>query len=533
MIADDEENVCRLIRSLIDWSSLEMEIVGTAHNGVEALEMIRSLSPDVMITDIRMPGCDGLEMIRRARNVNEQLDFIIISGYRHFEYAQNAIRYGVGDYLLKPIKKEDLLDALGKMRTRYIQRTQRISSEEQMKEQIKSDADKLRRNLFTEQLLKKGGEPEQLTVESVNRTYHYDFQPGLFQVCAAKVDCGYDDRYNSAVQILAEKVSKFFYQFLQGCCFDMGVYPEDGTVYCILNYDMERQKELRRQLKAVLYELVLQKAAFEQFEFTLGVGTAGSEVGGLRELFQSADYAAGQRILLGTGRLIEDGAVRSSPQVMEFLLAELNKTMGTALELLDKPAVLNAVRRLQEQAGFQKLSGLEVYSIAEQICSMYLTHLRNNQVSIHHGDEFFEKFRIHAGRCGTKAELFRYLALMIGESLDLIIEDKKQTATRPIRLAKQYIQQNYSKPISLEEVSGVAGFNASYFSTLFKKESGVSFMDYLAEIRMNRAKELLRETSLSVAAVCEQVGYSDLKYFAKNFRKTTGVKPNEYRKLYS
>lgn len=99
IIADDEENVCRLIRSLIDWESLDMEIVGIAHNGVEALNLVKSLSPDLMITDIRMPGYDGLEMIRRAKNIAQDLNFIIISGYPHFEYAQNAIKYGVGDYL--------------------------------------------------------------------------------------------------------------------------------------------------------------------------------------------------------------------------------------------------------------------------------------------------------------------------------------------------------------------------------------------------------------------------------------------------
>ncbi len=116
VIADDEENVCQLIRGLIDWKSLDMEIVGVAHNGVEALELIKTLSPDLMITDIRMPGYDGLEMIQRAKMIKDNLDFIIISGYRHFEYAQNAIKYGVSDYLLKPIKKEDFLIALNKMR---------------------------------------------------------------------------------------------------------------------------------------------------------------------------------------------------------------------------------------------------------------------------------------------------------------------------------------------------------------------------------------------------------------------------------
>jgi two-component system response regulator YesN len=164
---------------------------------------------------------------------------------------------------------------------------------------------------------------------------------------------------------------------------------------------------------------------------------------------------------------------------------------------------------------------------------MYLTHLRNNQIAIHHGDEFLEKFHIHAWRCKTVDEIFSYLCMMIGESIKLIAQQKEQEETRPIRLAKQYIQENYMKPISLEDISNIVGFSPTYFSTLFKKVSGTNFVDYLTETRVNKAKELLRETNLNIAEICEQVGYSDLKHFTKSFRKNTGLKPSEYRKLYS
>lgn len=533
IVADDEENVCQLIRGLIDWATLDMEIVGTAHNGVEALDMLQALDPDLMITDIRMPGYDGLEMIRRAKEIKQNLDFIIISGYRHFEYAQNAIKYGVGDYLLKPIKKEDFMISLNKIHEKYLQRTEQVSKEEQLKKQLKSDADKLRANLFTELLLKKGPGTGALTPGAVNEMYHFAFQPGLFQVCAVKIDCGYEDQYNNAIPILGEKVVQIFNNLLAQYCFDMEVFSQDSVTYCVLNYDVGQKKNLRRQLKAVLDELMMQKAAFEQFEFTLGAGTVCDDLKNLKDTFQTAGYAIGQRLILGTGRLIEDTAVHTSPQVTESLLAGLNKTMGAALEVLDRGAVLGCVSQLQEQPALKQLSGAEVFSLAKQVCEMYLTHLRNNKIPVFGWDEFYEAFCVHADRCRTKAELFQYLSVTLGKSLDRIIDDKKQADTKPIRLAKQYIQQHYMNPISLEEVSGVVGFNSSYFSTLFKKESGSSFVDYLSEIRMNHAKELLRETNLSVASVCEQVGYSDLKYFSKNFRKSTGVKPNEYRKLYS
>ncbi len=534
IIADDEENVCQLIRGLIDWESLGMEIVGVAHNGVEALELIKALLPDLMITDIRMPGYDGLEMIRRAKNIKGNLDFIIISGYRHFEYAQNAIKYGVSDYLLKPIKKEDFLVSLNKMRERYLQRTEQLSNEERLKRRLESDVDKLRANLFTERLLKKGMTTEELTLESINETYHFSFQPGLFQVCAVKIDYGFDDQYNNAIHILEEKVIQILNSLFKEQCFDMGIFSDDSSIYFVLNFDAGGKKTIRKQMKAAFDELLAQKAAFEQPEFTICVGTVVEDIQQLKDSFRAARYAVGQRLLLGTGQFIEDVAVHTNSQREVAMLAELNKTMGAALEVLDKAAVLSCIENLEQQTETENLlSGQEIISLAQHVCKMYLTHLRNNQIQIHYGDEFYEKFCIHANRCSSVHQLFEYLSIMVGESLEVIIEDKKQTDTKPIRLAKQYIQQNYMKPISLEEVSGYVGFNPTYFSTLFKKENGGNFVDYLSEIRMNSAKELLRETNLNIAVICEQVGYNDLKNFTKSFKKNVGLKPNEYRKLYS
>jgi len=533
IIADDEEKVCQLIVGLINWELLNMEIVGVAHNGIEALDMIKVSMPDLMITDIRMPGCDGLEMIRCAKTIKEDLDFIIISGYRHFEYAQNAIKYGVGDYLLKPIKKDDFLVALHKMHDRYMQRTEQLSNEERLKMRLKSDVDKLRNNLFTGLLQKRSIATVDLDIDKVNENYHFSFQQGLFQVFAVKIDCGYEDQYNNAAEILEEKVIQIINSLLKDRCFEVWIYLNDSFIYCVLNYEPGLKKTIRRQMKTILDELIAQEAAFEKFKFTIGVGTAVEDIKLLKDSYEEARYAIMQRLLLGTGKFIEDGAKPTVSQRGNTLLAELNKSMGAAIEVLDKESILNCINHLKEQIKLEEdLNGEMIYFVVEHTYEMYLLHLRNNQI-MHHDESFYEDFRVNANRCSSIDQLFDYLSTMIGESLEAINEDNKQKETKPIRTAKQYIQQNFMNSISLEEVSNVVGFNPTYFSTLFKKVSGSNFVDYLSEIRMNNAKELLRETNLSIATICEQVGYSDLKHFTKNFKKNTGIKPNEFRKLYS
>ena len=127
IIADDEVKVCQLIEHLVDWESLGMEVVSVAHNGIEAVEAVGKYHPDIVITDIRMPGCNGLDLIKETKELLPQVEFIIISGYRHFEYAQTAIRFGVRDYLLKPIKKDELNATLKRMRDAYLERNERLS----------------------------------------------------------------------------------------------------------------------------------------------------------------------------------------------------------------------------------------------------------------------------------------------------------------------------------------------------------------------------------------------------------------------
>jgi two-component system, response regulator YesN len=398
---------------------------------------------------------------------------------------------------------------------------------------FKSDVDKLRANLFTERLLKKGMNTEDLTLKVINENYHFSFKSGIFQVCAVKIDCGFKEQYNNAIKVLEQKIVQILDNLLKEHCFDMGIYSDDSVTYCILNYEVDLKKTIRKQMKAVLDELLLQKVAFEEFEFSMGVGSVVEEIRHLKDTFRAARYSIGQRILLGTGKFIEETPIQVESQIQSTLLAEINKRMGAAIEVLDKSFVLNSIDSLKKQIETEKyFSGQEIFSLIKHICEMYLILLRNNQIQIQNGEEFYDKFCIHANRCSSIQQLFQYLSVMIGESLDVIIEDKKQVDTKPIRLAKQYIQQNYMKNISLAEVSSFVGFNSTYLSTLFKK-NGNNFVDYISEVRMNKAKELLRETNLNIAVICEQVGYNDLKHFTNSFKKNTGIKPNEYRKLYS
>ncbi len=406
LIADDEDRVCRLIYRLIKWDELDMEVAAIAHNGLEVLSMIEEHRPDIVITDIRMPGLDGLEMIRRAKELDGTLEFIIISGYRHFEYAQNAIRYGAGDYLLKPVKEAELYSVLERMRNQYQMRHNQITQEERYKALIQNNRDRLRTTFFTDVVLKHSA-PERInSLEWINETYHYEFSEGYFQIVILKVDSIAFNREEN-LDYIQKKIVDLAGKKLKALVFDKEYFLEESRCMILLNYRPEKEMEIYKAFKSLINELMLQNDIFESLKVTAGLGSTEKEA------------------------------------VFDFVSEVILTSIG------------EAVKRKQEEG------------------------------------------------------------------------------KRPIREAKNYIRLHYKDALTLEKVSGVVDLNASYLSALFKKETGKTFLEYLTKVRMDKAKEMLKETNETISAICQEVGYSDTKYFVKCFQKYTGLKPNQYRKVYS
>lgn len=533
ILADDEPKVCNLIRNLFDWASLGMVISGVAENGIEALELIEIHQPDLIITDIRMPGCDGLELIRRAKELKGDLEFIIISGHRHFEYAQAAIRYGVSDYIPKPIDRDEMLETLQKMRRKNLQKQSRLS--EEAKRQMRSEVDKLKlRQGFLQNLLQDtavnsppGG------LEHINREYHYRFSAGLFQAFLVKMDYAMDGTLQSEIKMFGERIEKVCAAGLEPICSDMQMYIQGNAVYGILNYGEDKKNAVRKQLQTALDELLVKKSIVKNMELTLSLGKAFLDIGDLYTSLKEAERCTYQRLIQGPGHLIEEAPASDAPTERAALLSSFSDAIDAALEFLSEDGARDAVAALRQGLlSIPNQCGASVFHAVAEAYQLYLIALQNHGMPPEDAPGELLEFTRHAEFFSSAGQLFDYLAARVFGSLSAIADDIRQAELKPIRIAKQYIQDHYMEPITLEEVSSVAGFNATYFSSFFKKKSGVNFQDYLTEIRMERAKQLLRETTLGVTDICREVGYADQKHFTKGFKKYAGVSPNEYRKIY-
>ena len=192
-------------------------------------------------------------------------------------------------------------------------------------------------------------------------------------------------------------------------------------------------------------------------------------------------------------------------------------------ELLDQAAD-DLARAVRDAPGAR---GWEVLELAAGAGRLFLL-----RPELEDRERLQQRFESDCDRCGQWERLFQCLKRIQREQIQAIRERRRSDAIRPVREAKQYVQQHYSQPITLEDVCDMVGFTPSYFSALFKKETGEGFAKYLTRVRMDRAKELLQRTNLPVAEICAQVGYSDVKHFTQNFKKETNLNPGQYRKLY-
>jgi two-component system response regulator YesN len=524
VIADDENRICRLIQALVDWDEIGMTVAGTASNGIEALEMIKKENPDILITDIRMPGCSGLELISRAKKLSAQMHIIIISGYAHFEYAQEAIQYGVNEYLLKPINKKGLTDALQKIKGR-IQNEHRAGADmADIRKDHEKDITKLRR-VFVQDLL--DNRNMVCSEKTLRSQYHFMVQPGCFQAFCVKLDYegGWPKRETDMV--VTDKFVGAAMGGFEKHCYDYVAMRRGSMVYGVLNYAAKESETVRKTLRDSLNQMDAQKGLIGAAEFSMGLGVAVRSPEEIPKSLDTAVVAIEERLIAGTGKLL-DGFEKKPMLFEEKLLTKYARSLDQSLDTLNLDAMEKEVdslyRAVQESSEAHGWEILELVSSAGSIFAMRL--------DIKDKSDYLKKFRETCEDCSTTKMLFESLKAFERKFMQEIFAKRASDSARPVRLAKQYIQNHYQEQISLEAVSDKVGLSAAYFSALFKRETGTGFAKYLTNIRVNEAKVLLRETSLPVAEICRRVGYYDLKHFTHTFEKIAEVKPAVFRKLY-
>ena len=375
-----------------------------ASNGLEALELVERLHPDILITDIRMPGCHGLELIERAKDEFPQLEIVIISGYAHFEFAQTAIKHGVGDYLIKPIKREELMATLEKLGRRCRRRNQSAAEMEQLRQSSQETENLLRLRLPLDILNQR---LKSMTEDALWETCRFRPESGLYQPALLKIDVPSGCVSTATMAIIQEKVTTIFQRELCGVCGETLMAFQPGWGCCLLGFGAGEQNAARKHLRSCLNQLPAQRSMFGAVEFSLALGPAVARIGALPASARTARQVAANRLTAGTGRLLE-GTPKPAGWDRSRALEQYRRRIERGIEGLDGRLLDEAVEELVQ--GGQEVPHMQGWELLELIISAGRLFLLRPEIE--NRDRLRQEFEAACDCCDRGTELVQCLVCL-------------------------------------------------------------------------------------------------------------------------
>lgn len=504
------------IRDNVDWRGNGFEFCGEAPDGEMALPLLQATQPDVLITDIKMPFMDGLELCKIVRERMPSLKIVILSGHDEFEYAQKAINLGVTEYLLKPVTAQDLHQVLRRIAALLDRERREQEQLDRLKHQVEENRAALRERLLLN--LAVGAVSSAEAIEK-GLLLGLDLVAGCYQVVVIRIDLpntsgafAYHD-YQRVQQILADPLEHQHDVFL--------IKKDVEELVLILKGG---SPEDLRERKDLLLHVIRQQAQSAGCGVAIGCGTAKHRITDIYQSFVEA-------LIEAQGA----GSRDTTPLGSNVGKAELLK--------INKSAVENYLR-CGVKEDFPDFFETFIHPLGEAALKSYMVKNYIVMDIVLAAAKFVADL---GGNVDQVVPALDTLEAMLAE-IETVEQFRKQvqgifvgTLTYRdsqannqhglmLRQVHDYIDQHYiDADLSLNEVAGQVNLSPSHFSTVFSQETGQTFKEYLTEVRIRHAKELLRSTTLRSSEISYQIGYSDPHYFSYVFRKQTGLSPKEYR----
>ena len=538
ILVDDEEEVRKSIIRKIDWTAVGFAVVGDAENGEDALEKIENLEPDVVLTDIRMPYMDGLTLAERIRQKYPSMKIVIFSGYDDFEYAKQAIKLNVTEYILKPVNVEELTAILKRIKTNLDEEIEQKRNVNLLRENYKRSLPILREQ-FLKDLISRPMDGE--TVQTLLREYDIPLA-GAKKWIAIAVELELEQELTqeeaplplheeknlipiSVMQILSENLKpsyRFSLLSFSGSAdakiAGIAAIDENNSQTELINILGDICKEIRKTLKVPV---------------TIGIGHSAQKLENISRSFQSALDALGYRSVVGTGSTIYINDVEPGIGGKLQFGSEEESALIQAIKFGPEEKIREAVRgivdRMNEARVHARQQQAYILSVANcmiQLIQQYDLNMEEIFAEDPLGPDPFTVIQSMLNRENFSRWLFQ-TALKINNALS---RERDYAARQVIEKAKQYIMDNYQDPgLSVEQICRYLHMSPAYFSTMFKKATGQTYIAYLTEVRLNKAVELLNMTDEKTYVIASQVGYQEQNYFSYVFKKRFGVSPTKFR----
>lgn len=527
MLVDDEEEVRKAMIRKMDWERLGFTVVGDAENGEEALEKLEQLEPDVVMTDIRMPYMDGLTLTARIRDKYPSVKILIFSGYDDFEYAQQAIKLNVTEYILKPVNGEELAEILKRIRVSLDKEIEQRRDIDTLRESYLGSLPILR-ELFLNDLVRRTTDVANVVPRL--REYGIDILDAR-KWLAAVIHVEQMDQTGGQIlsqhqELIPISVKKLVEDHLKPYCrfaiFNsmdgitvVAAVDEGNTQTGLINVFSDICKESRRVLEVVI---------------TIGVGHSCSTLEEISRSYQNAVDALGYRAIVGGGKTIYINDMEPVSRGKLELDSKSESELISAVKFGNRESISSEIRtlisRMDDVRVHARQYQLYMLSIVNCLTRLMQQHDLNLEEMFGGQDSYGE---ILAGN-RPREEFAAWVIPIACRMNEAMNRERDNTTRKAVLEAKEYIRENYSNPeLSVEMLCRYLHMSPAYFSTVFKKETGQTYVNYLTEVRLNKAVELLNTTEDKTYVIAQKVGYQEQNYFSYVFKKQYGVSPTKYR----
>lgn len=514
LLVDDELFFRQGLREIIDWDACGYEVIGEQDNGEDAFHYILEHRPDVVITDIRMPVCDGLELIHKVvHEAKLKTKFIIVSGYDEFKYAQQAIKYGVCDFLLKPIDEQILEHALRDIASKL--RNEQKQSRNSIAHHNVEVLDQIVHGQNTDIELKRYY--DSLRLQITERYYfvfiEYNEYPNI-----KKRDIQHIDQVHNFLLLIKELIPEIDSYHL---------YPYQGKLGLLINQSWLKPntslgilvKQLRRTLSLQLDSVIL-----------IYFSDACSGLHFLREAYQKVEYV--QQFKYFDERQLFDYNDFAALTVRDVMLpADYYKPILQVMEDNHEKGIKREIDQLFQKFQEQHCSTEAVKASLHKLvadCLQILQEMQVDKNKITGLQDVLGWAQYHIELASLKQLFIKFII----ECSSSIAMERKEMAKGGIQRIKKYIDQHYANQISLKSIAAQFYINPVYLGQLFKKNYDLYFNDYLLQLRIFEAKKLLRQTDMRIYEVAEKVGFNHSEYFVAQFEKMEKLSPTAYRQTF-
>ena len=516
LLVDDEEDIREGISRKMDWLGLGFSLVGEAANGQDALELAESLRPDVILTDIKMPFMDGLELCRILTDRLPAARFVVFSGFDAFEYAKQAIQMNVVEYILKPINADELSAVLRRLKDQLDRERAERRNVELLRSRYMENLPILR-ELFYANLL--DGHIEPGTERERAARLDIDLQGEEWAVGLAYI--GSDRR--DALSTLS--VQKLLEESLTADRCKLSLYNDWVAVIVSLTESFTIYDLIR-----VLDRVCTLAASYLGLTLTVGVGAPCKELSGMARSAAEARTALEYRSMVGRGQVIYIGDLEpDGGQVLTFEEAD-ERTLTAAVRLGSEQEVRDAAAALAGKIREANPSAGQYNLFLMELVTHLMKMTRRSGVGV---EEVFGtgfSLPIQDSALPSLEELEDWCAERYLRLRTLIRRRQTDSAGQTVEAAKEYIRQHYAESdLSVEKLCAYLHLSSTYFSTLFKRETGTSFTAYVTTVRMEAAAEAIRGTEEKTYLIAQRCGYEDPNYFSYVFKRHFGVTPTKYR----